>query len=244
VAVVVVDEAVLALTGYQLADPVASFYRHRSPSVSDYHLRGHIVLVDPDKLAEEGAFDQARAAGEPMATMAPAPMMEQEAVAEAPGEDAEAQAIRMRTDFDPLATFEPSLPTDADGHVAVKVKLPDNLTRYRVMAVAVLGDKEFGKGESAITARLPLMVRPSPPRFLNFGDKFELPVVLQNQTDQPMEIDVVVRATNVHLIGSAGQRLTVQARDRREVRFPFTTDSARLRDRRRGCHRPASGGPQ
>ncbi|UCC77597.1 MAG: hypothetical protein JSW37_04340 [Anaerolineales bacterium] len=225
-AVVVVDEAVLALTGYQLADPVASFYRHRSPSVSDYHLRGHIVLVDPDKLAEEGAFDQARAAGEPMATMAPAPMMEKEAVAEAPGEDAEAQAIRMRTDFDPLATFEPSVPTDADGHVVVKVKLPDNLTRYRVMAVAVLGDKEFGKGESAITARLPLMVRPSPPRFLNFGDKFELPVVLQNQTDQPMEIDVVVRATNVHLIGSAGQRLTVQARDRREVRFPFTTDSA------------------
>jgi uncharacterized protein YfaS (alpha-2-macroglobulin family) len=68
-AVVVVDEAVLALSDYQLADPVASFYRTRPPSVSDYHLRGHIVLVDPDKLAEEGAFDQARAAGEPMATL-------------------------------------------------------------------------------------------------------------------------------------------------------------------------------
>ena len=41
------------------------------------------------------------------------------------------------------------------------------------------------------------MVRPSPPRFLNFGDQFELPVVVQNQTDAPMEVDVVVRATNV-----------------------------------------------
>ena len=29
------------------------------------------------------------------------------------------------------------------------------------------------------------MVRPSPPRFLNFGDTFELPVVVQNQTDAP-----------------------------------------------------------
>ena len=57
-----------------------------------------------------------------------------------------------------------------------------------------LGGKQFGKGESAITARLPLMVRPSPPRFLNFGDRFELPVVLQNQTDAAMQVDVAVRA--------------------------------------------------
>ena len=34
------------------------------------------------------------------------------------------------------------------------------------------------------------MVRPSAPRFLNFGDQFELPVVLQNQTDEDLEVDV------------------------------------------------------
>jgi uncharacterized protein YfaS (alpha-2-macroglobulin family) len=132
----------------------------------------------------------------------------------------------MRLDFDPLATFEPDLPTDADGHAAVQVILPDNLTRYRVMVVAVAGDNEFGKGESAITARLPLMVRPSPPRFLNFGDRFELPVVVQNQTDQPMTVDIAVRATNANHVGPSGQRLSVPARDRREVRFSFETDSA------------------
>ena len=67
--------------------------------------------------------------------------------------------------------------------VTVDVPLPDNLTRYRVMAVAVDGVDRFGTGESTITARLPLQVRPSAPRFLNFGDRFELPVVVQNQTD-------------------------------------------------------------
>src|SRR3712207_7774178 len=46
----------------------------------------------------------------------------------------------------------------------VKVKVPDNLTRYRVMAVSVAGGKQFGSGESNITARQPLMVRPSAPR--------------------------------------------------------------------------------
>ena len=43
----------------------------------------------------------------------------------------------MRTDFNPLAVFAPSVRTDADGQAQVPVKLPDNLTRYRVMVVAV-----------------------------------------------------------------------------------------------------------
>ena len=103
------------------------------------------------------------------------------------------------------------------------IKLPANLTRYRVMVVAV-NEKgnQFGMGESNITARLPLMVRPSAPRFLNFGDKFELPVVLQNQTDAPMTVDVVARATNLEL-SNAGLRVTVPANDRVEVRFPAGT---------------------
>ena len=74
-----------------------------------------------------------------------------------------------------------------------------------------------------MVARLPLMVRPSPPRFLNFGDHFELPVVLQNQTDEPMLVDVAIQATNLQFTGNPGLRITVPARDRLEVRFPATT---------------------
>src|SRR5207244_1282576 len=117
----------------------------------------------------------------------------------------EAAQIALRENFNALAVFVPSVRTDASGLAQVQVKLPDNLTRYRVMAVAVAGGKQFGAGESAITARLPLMARPSAPRFLNFGDRFELPIVLQNQTDSAMTVDVAVRATNA----SFGDRLEV-----------------------------------
>src|SRR5262249_37103437 len=55
--------------------------------------------------------------------------------------------IQTRIDFNALAFFAASLPTDANGRASVKVKLPDNLTRYRVMAVAVAGEKQFGIGE-------------------------------------------------------------------------------------------------
>ena len=127
--------------------------------------------------------------------------------------------ITMRTDFNPLAVFAPAVRTDAQGRVRVPFTLPGNLTRYRVTAVAVQGGTLYGMGESAITARQPLMVRPSAPRFLNYGDRFELPVVVQNQTGRAMTVDVAARSTSVAL-SEAGRRVTVPAGDRVEVRFP------------------------
>ncbi len=132
----------------------------------------------------------------------------------------------MRENFNALATFAPAVPTDANGRASVKVKLPDSLTRYRVMAIAVAGGKQFGANESNITARLPLMVRPSAPRFLNFGDKIELPVVVQNQTDSPMDVAVAVRASNAELTEGSGRRVIVPANDRVEVRFPVSAARA------------------
>jgi alpha-2-macroglobulin len=139
---------------------------------------------------------------------------------------AQGQAIAIRSDFNPLAAFSPAVHTDAAGKATVSIKLPDNLTRYRVVAIAVAGDKQFGKGESAVTTRLPLMVRPSPPRFLNFGDRFELPVVVQNQTDAAMTVRVAVRTTNAALTEGAGRELSVPANDRVEVRFPAAAEMA------------------
>ena len=133
-------------------------------------------------------------------------------------------AISVRTDFAALAVFEPSKMTDARGHVEIPVKLPDSLTRYRVMAIAVAHEREFGSQESTITARLPLMVRPSAPRFLNFGDKFELPVVLQNQTDKPMNVALAVRSLNAMITDTPGKRVDIAANDRVEVRFLASAD--------------------
>ena len=116
--------------------------------------------------------------------------------------------------------------TDANGKAVVKFKLPDNLTRYRITAVAVTKSKQFGKTESNITAKKSLQVRPSAPRFMNFGDKIELPVVLQNQTDQPLTIDVAMRASNAVLTGANGKKITVPANDRVEIRFDAAADKA------------------
>ena len=220
-AVVVVDEAVLALTGYRLPDPLEIFYARRSADVTDHRLRSHVLLARPEELAlpaegkgggiAGGVADAVRPAAAPQ-------MMRSMVMAEAATAP---EPIRTRTDFSALALFAASVPTDADGRARVPVKLPDSLTRYRVMAVAVEGARRFGSAEATIVARLPLMVRPSAPRFLNFGDRFELPVVVQNQTDGEMTVDVAVRARNASLTAGAGRRLVVAANDRAEVRFPM-----------------------
>lgn len=242
VALVVVDESVLALSNYQLADPIATFYSQRPPGARDHHLRAHVKLARP----EADVFDMGNMAPTDDRMMEQRPMeLEESAGAPPPpapgalgglstrtaalarkggGGKAPPPPITVRTNFDALAVFAPEVRTDAGGRAVVDVTVPDNLTRYRVMAVAVAGAKQFGKGESSITARMPLMVRPSAPRFLNFGDTFELPVVLQNQTDAPMDVRVAVRTLNAAITEGTGRRVRVPENDRVEIRFPAAAE--------------------
>ena len=185
---VVVDEAVLALSDYELADPLAAFYaqlvRHactpctagrpscsptRQPVAAAARRRRRATAVDDRRRSRHGArsaSDNGPPAGNESAAAARARVTPRPA-----RRRRRRQPIDVRTNFDALAVFEPTSPPTPTGKATVDVPLPDNLTRYRVMVVAVAGADQFGSAESNITARLPLMVRPSAPRFLNFGDR-------------------------------------------------------------------------
>jgi uncharacterized protein YfaS (alpha-2-macroglobulin family) len=249
VAVVVVDESVLALSRYDIANPLGYFYTARGTGTRDFHLRKDILLgnqkdIKPqatpqttEVMAEYGGAVSGvvskssanRAAKSVNAPVALDMMSKDERKRDSddqPREEDKNTPINLRQNFDALAFFAPSVKTDSNGKATVTVKLPDNLTRYRITAVTVDSGKRFGKGESNITAKQPLMVRPSAPRFMNFGDKIELPVVVQNQTDKDMTVDVAVRATNAELTGEKGKRVVIKANDRAELRFPVSAMKA------------------
>ncbi len=266
-ALVVVDEAILALSNYKLSDPLTSFYTSRGIQTKDNHQRTQLLLANERELKRNEKFPSPN----PKPTIAPPPKTIVSNYSIAKGNFVRAVTgvpggtgipggvpvgisepiVNARIKFNPLAAFSASVITDANGKASVKIKLPDSLTRYRVMVVATDGAKKFGIGESSITAQLPLMIRPSAPRFLNFGDQFELPVVLQNQTDQPMQVNVAVRDVEqtvsllppressvllenskvAHPINklkicctSAGKRVTIPANDRVEIRFLAITN--------------------
>lgn len=226
--VIVVDEAVLAVAAYTNPDPMSVFYPQRAAGVEMTRSRPRVMLARPDLLGMSGEYEReaevlacmdARPTRAAERNIMPAP---RRATGSGP---AGPPPIRARIDFSALALFAAAVTTDADGRAVVPVTLPDNLTRYRVLAVATDGVARFGVGEATLTARLPLMVRPSAPRFLSWGDTFELPVVIQNQSDIPLEVDVAVRPGNASLTAGAGRRVIVPENDRVEVRFPAAAES-------------------
>ncbi len=266
VALVVVDESIWSLTGYEIANPLNDFYPERSSDVRDIRSRTSIRLAslvelskqieNKNRMDEKSAAptrkkmkamrSRGRSPGAPMSAMAEMEMADEEAGGWGTigmeteeligkgagggglgyGAGASAPKIAVRSDFNALAHFAPRVKTDANGKANVSIKMPDNLTRYRVVAVAVAEGTYFGKGESSVTARLPLMVRPSAPRFLNFGDKFEMPIVLQNQTDKPMNASVAIRGSNVSFTAGQGKSVSIPANDRVEVRFAAAAEMA------------------
>ncbi|CAF1497059.1 unnamed protein product, partial [Didymodactylos carnosus] len=114
------------------------------------------------------------------------------------------------------------------GRVGCYGKLLDNLTRYRVWALAV-NDKQCGLGETSFTVQLPIMVRPLPPRFLNYGDIAHFSVILQNQTDLSLPLHVGLRASNAKLLAletnqqGIGYSIVLKASKRVVVTFPVST---------------------
>lgn len=236
VALFVVDESVLALIGGDYQDPWKLFYSLRPSGVVHDGVRKLIQLALPEEVESIPRTVGAESRGEswqdgesyrmipPGAVPAPQMRMAKSASGgEAPAEPA--PAIRVRKDFSALAYYAPKARTDSLGRLQLPFKLPDNLTRYRIVAIAVGGAESFGKGQSSLVARQPLMVRPSPPRFLNFGDQCQLPVLVQNQTDKALQVNLACRTSNLK-IEQSGYSVQVPANDRVEVRFPVSAQAA------------------
>lgn len=221
ISLVVVDEAILNLGGYTLSDPLPAFYPRQYCGTISHHLRKHCLLPDyhlkrrrqMNTLYRDGFSWR----------MADVCFMEHMCLFQAKcrsGPGVNANSITVRSNFDPLAAFIPSCTTDARGLAELTVKLPDNLTRYRIWAVAVT-QTQFGLAESSLTVQLPVMVRPSPPRFLNLSDRAFISVVLQNQTKQSLALLVGMRTSNARVeVDSAGYSLTLPAFQRLAVSFP------------------------
>ena len=129
-AVIVVDEAILALTNYQMVDPISVFYAERGSGVMSVYGHNSIILANPQILAT----DQNRMMDGSSGALLPQTVMEAAMAPSAEASKAEGSqptSISVRSDFNPLATFAPTVRTGSNGEARASVQLPDNLTRYR-----------------------------------------------------------------------------------------------------------------
>jgi uncharacterized protein YfaS (alpha-2-macroglobulin family) len=93
------------------------------------------------------------------------------------GEEEAEEQVTVRKNFQPVPYYQPALQVPSSGVLTVKVKLPDDLTVFKIRAKAAAGPDRFGVGTSELAVRLPVLVQPALPRFVRPGDRFQAAAV-------------------------------------------------------------------
>lgn len=120
----------------------------------------------------------------------------------------------LRTLFNDTAFWRGQVATSADGTASVAVPLPDNLTTWRMTALAVTADTRVGQVTNEVVVSKPVLLRPRLPRFLTAGDRVEPGVILENRSGCQADVDVTLvlsDATFVKDSPAAKQRVKLGA---------------------------------
>lgn len=181
--VMVVDEAVLGLTGYCTPDPVKSIYSERPLGVRTGSSR--LDLPHARRLRLENIFP----GGDGIKKMSFADF-----------------AMELRNLFKSTAYWNPDVAVDKDGRASIEFKLPDNLTTYRIMAVVSDGRGRVGSADKKILVRKPLMIQPVVPRFLYPNDQLQIEALVFNGTDTRGEIRLNGDFSALELMGGTSTR--------------------------------------
>lgn len=154
-AVVVLDEAVLDLLpgGRALFDPYAAFYNLESLDVENFNLLA--ALVGRQKFEKKGA---------------------------SPGGDGGGD-LSMRSLFKFVSYWNPALKGDAQGRARFRFTVPDNLTGWRVIALAVNRSNRMGLGEGSFSVNQPTEIRAALPNQLREGDSAQAAFTVMNRTE-------------------------------------------------------------
>jgi len=191
VSVSVADEGVLKLIAYETPDPMKAFYAPFGSSVESAMSLLRLALEkNPYELSPEEGADSG-----------------------GPG------ASKVRSRFLASAFWAPALVTDRNGEARFSFSAPDNLTTFRIMAVAADQGSRFGSGQGSLLVTKKLLARPLVPRFLSTADQVEVGVEVHNLTDRDGDAEVSLEADGVKL-GKNRVAIRVKAQGTESVLFP------------------------
>ncbi len=133
----------------------------------------------------------------------------------------------IRTNFADTAFWDPVVRTGTDGRARVEVKLPDNLTTWRMQARGITAETLVGRSEVDVLSTLDLLVRPVLPRFFVVGDRAEIATIVHNNTGATVSAVVTLTVEGLALENapeSASQAVVVDipAGDKVRVAWPVT----------------------
>jgi hypothetical protein len=154
--------------------------------------------------------------------------------------------IEIRGEFVDTPYWNGSLETDTNGEATFDVRLPDNLTTWRLNArgvtLAADGNMLVGQETFDLLSTRPLIVRPVTPRFFVVGDEVVLSAVVNNNTESEQQVVVTLEQSGFTLNSESSQVVTVAAdgrarvswdvvvNDVQQVNAVFTADAGNFTD--------------
>ena len=185
------DEGVLQLISYATPNPMKTFYASYGLGVDAATNWNRVArIADPTKGDPDEGGDGGSTLG----------------------------AQRVRSKFVSSAYWNAMLVTNEKGEIPFDFIAPDNLTAFRLMAVAADGRDQFGAGENRLTINKPVMAAPALPRFLRSGDAASVGIVVHNNTDIAGKAVVTAKADGATL-ESTTQTIDLAANSSQRVRF-------------------------
>lgn len=199
-----VDEGVLSLTGYATPDPVEMLYRERGLGVRLGSNLTSVAARIPE--GQKGRRDPGGGGGD------------------------DASSI-LRSRFQTTAFFLGSIETDSSGYARAEARLPDNLTTFRVMALAATTGDRYGSADTSILVTRPLLARAALPRFVRPSDSLSAGVVVNQRLGIPLTVDVQAVSEGITMGADSSTSLALPALRAAEARFDYRAtdgDSARF----------------
>jgi hypothetical protein len=196
-----VDEAVLSLAKEGSLDPLSELLRRNQRSVSLRDTR-NLVVGRVSELEEEPGGDGS-------------------------DEDSNGGKRLVRKSFRTVPFYEATLVVPPSGKLVVPVQLSDDLTTFRVRAVAVSGGMRFGLKQSSLKVRVPVLVQPQLPRFVRMGDRFWPGAVarLVEGAEGPGVVDVSIQGA-VEGKSSVQEKIELKSNQALSVLTPVTVKSS------------------
>ncbi|MHC4909950.1 MAG: alpha-2-macroglobulin family protein, partial [Planctomycetota bacterium] len=137
--------------------------------------------------------------------------------------------VTVRSDFRSTLLWLPDLTTDEDGAASAEVTFADSLTTWRATARCATTGVQFGMSTANAKTRKPLIARLQAPRFFVVGDETVLSGVLNNNTDEAMQVTVGLQADGLAMRGlmldgrvQGGERTVVTIPAGGEARVDFS----------------------
>lgn len=202
-AVTVLDESVFDLIqqGKTYFDPYQGFYSLDGLDVRNFNLIK--MLVGRQKFEKKGAN---------------------------PGGDGGSN-LDMRSLQKFVSYWNPSLRPDRDGRATISFEAPDNLTGWKVFAVAVSKDELMGLGEGSFTVTKQTEVRSALPNQVRVGDEFKATFTVTNRSDANRKLNVTV-STEGESVAKAAQNVTIDAEPFKRYPVSLTTTASAVGEAR------------